>query len=70
MSGFSGHFSLIICISRISCLLLHVIWPGSLVNRASDSGSEGRGFDSHPGHTRKSLIVNEIIEDFFFLGAD
>ena len=24
--------------------------PGSLVNRASDSGSEGRGFESHPGH--------------------
>ena len=53
MSGFSGHFSLIICISRISCLLLHVIWPGSLVNRASDSGSEGRGFDSHPGHKER-----------------
>lgn len=24
--------------------------PGSLVNRASDSGSEGRGFESHLGH--------------------
>ena len=27
--------------------------PGSLVNRASDSGSEGRGFESHPGHKQK-----------------
>ena len=31
--------------------------PGSLVNRASDSGSEGRGFESHPGH-KKSLVIN------------
>ena len=30
--------------------------PGSLVNRASDSGSEGRGFESHPGH-KKSLVI-------------
>lgn len=28
------------------------LWLGSLVNRASDSGSEGRGFDSHPGHIK------------------
>ena len=25
-------------------------WPRSLVNRASDSGSEGRAFESHRGH--------------------
>ncbi len=29
------------------------LWLGSLVNRASDSGYEGRGFDSHPGHILK-----------------
>ena len=26
------------------------------LNRASDSGSEGRGFESHPGH-KKSLVI-------------
>lgn len=31
-------------------LLLRSLWLGSLVNRASDSGSEGRGFESLPGH--------------------
>ena len=36
--------------------------PGSLVNRASDSGSEGRGFESHPGHTR----VSEFSEALFY----
>ena len=34
-------------------LLLPRLWPGSLVNRASDSGSEGRGFESLPGHGLK-----------------
>ena len=27
-------------------------WPRSLVNRASDSGSEGRAFESHRGHMK------------------
>lgn len=36
--------------------------PGSLVNRASDSGSEGRGFDSHPGHyiSKKEGILFKV----------
>ena len=36
----------------------------SLVNRASDSGSEGRAFESHRGHWK--ILDNQlIIEDFF-----
>ena len=34
--------------------------PGSLVNRASDSGSEGRGFESHPGHYKRGDTLNSI----------
>ena len=37
--------------------------PGSLVNRASDSGSEGRGFESHPGH-KKSLVIARLLRIF------
>ena len=37
---------------RFFILLLRHLkkWPRSLVNRASDSGSEGRAFESHRGH--------------------
>ena len=37
---------------RFFILLLRILkkWPRSLVNRASDSGSEGRAFESHRGH--------------------
>ena len=38
--------------------------PGSLVNRASDSGSEGRGFESHRGHKVNPCKLNTY-EDFF-----
>ena len=36
---------------RFFILLLRILkkWPRSLVNRASDSGSEGRAFESHRG---------------------
>ena len=40
--------------------------PGSLVNRASDSGSEGRAFESHRGH-RKILDKLLVIKDFLFI---
>ena len=41
--------------------------PGSLVNRASDSGSEGRGFESHPGHyIRKKGDVSKLRHISFF----
>ena len=38
----------------------------SLVNRASDSGSEGRAFESHRGH-RKILDKLLVIKDFLFI---
>ena len=44
-----------ICFPPILYLLLPRLWPGSLVNRASDSGSEGRGFESLPGHNEKAM---------------
>ena len=44
-----------ICFPPILYLLLPRLWPGSLVNRASDSGSEGRGFESLPGHNKKAM---------------
>ena len=34
--------------------------PGSLVNRASDSGSEGRGFESLPGHINMEINKSDI----------
>ena len=40
--------------------------PGSLVNRASDSGSEGRGFESHRGHEVNPCKLNTY-EDFFVI---
>ena len=39
--------------------------PGSLVNRASDSGSEGRGFESHPGHEGKEVSLIEKSRGLF-----
>ena len=36
----------------------------SLVNRASDSGSEGRAFESHRGH-KKSLIISRLLGIFY-----
>ncbi len=38
----------------------------SLVNRASDSGSEGRGFESHRGHEVNPCKLNTY-EDFFVI---
>ena len=40
--------------------------PGSLVNRASDSGSEGRGFESHPGHYIRKGDVSKLRHISFF----
>ena len=39
----------------------------SLVNRASDSGSEGRGLESLRGHERKVLHNLWIVKDFFYV---
>ena len=40
----------------------------SLVNRASDSGSEGRAFESHRGHKeRNSLCMNTLQREFLFI---
>ena len=49
-----------ICFPAILYLLLHRLWPGSLVNRASDSGSEGRGFESLPGHINMEINKSDI----------
>ena len=38
----------------------------SLVNRASDSGSEGRGFESHRGHEVKRYYTDSVIITFLF----
>ena len=44
------------------------IWLRSLVNRASDSGSEGRAFESHRGHKeRNSLCMNTLQRESFFI---
>ena len=48
-------------------LLLPRLWPGSLVNRASDSGSEGRGFESLPGHNKKAMSYDVA---FFVYGMN
>ena len=35
------------------------------LNRASDSGSEGRGFESHPGHEGKEVSLIEKSRGLF-----
>ena len=66
-------FGSFVCFPAILYILLRSLWPGSLVNRASDSGSEGRGFDSHPGHNKKGsiriyrcflLFIKDFLENF------
>ena len=37
------------------------------MNGASDSGSEGRGFESHPGHEGKEVSLIENQGGFFSL---
>ena len=36
---------------------ISLIRPRSLVNRASDSGSEGRAFESHRGHCLEESLM-------------
>ena len=46
---------------RFFLYLCKVIRLGSLVNRASDSGSEGRAFESHRGHFFILTVQNNYV---------
>ena len=47
-------------------LLLPRIWPRSLVNRTSDSGSEGHRFESCRGHYEKAPCKSMLLQGAFF----
>ena len=53
----SGIYNIEILPYNILFILLQSFWPRSLVNRASDSGSEGRAFESHRGHFHTNLTA-------------